>query len=164
MIQNITSRLYSDIPGERLYHYSSFNGLLGIVESRSLWASDIRYMNDSAELKHTADLIRKEVTRRIRAGHQQPDLLNQFLDWVTHRITNGHMLFATSFRSNGNLLSQCVNIPFLVPTTFREKSHSCPGFSSYCGSPAGGILPQSPLVGQALPYELVKTASAAKHP
>ncbi len=106
MIQDITSKLYSHIPEERLYHYTSFTGLIGIVESRSLWASDIRYMNDSAELKHTADLIRTEINRRIAAGHGRPDLLNQFLDWVTHRITNGHMLFAASFRSNGNLLSQ----------------------------------------------------------
>ena len=106
MIQDITSKLYADIPNERLYHYTSFTGLLGIVESGALWASDIRYMNDSAELKHTADLIRTEITRRIGAGHAKPDLLNQFLDWVTHRITNGHMLFASSFRSNGNLLSQ----------------------------------------------------------
>lgn len=106
MIQDITSKLYADFPQERLYHYTSFTGLLGIVESGALWASDIRYMNDSAELKHTADLIRTEITRRITAGHAKPDLLNQFLDWVTHRITNGHMLFASSFRSNGNLLSQ----------------------------------------------------------
>lgn len=106
MIQDITATLYADIPEERLYHYTSFNGLLGIVTSGALWASDIRYMNDSAELRHTADLIRSEVSRRIRNGHPMPDLLNQFLDWVTHRITNGHMLFAASFRSNGNLLSQ----------------------------------------------------------
>ncbi len=106
MIHDITAKLYSDTPRERLYHYTSFTGLLGIVDSRALWASDIRYMNDSAELKHTADLIRVEITRRIDAGHPRPDLLNQFLDWVTHRITNGHMLFASSFRSNGNLLSQ----------------------------------------------------------
>lgn len=106
MIKNITSRLYSDIPQEPLYHYTSFTGLLGIVASGALWASDIRYMNDSAELKHTADLIRTEINHRIAAGHSKPDLLTQFLDWVTHRITNGHMLFASSFRSNGNLLSQ----------------------------------------------------------
>jgi hypothetical protein len=106
MIQDITSRLYAETPQERLYHYTSFTGLLGIVASRALWASDIRYMNDSAELKHTADLIHTEITHRIAAGHRKPDLLNQFLDWVTHRITNGHMLFASSFRSNGNLLSQ----------------------------------------------------------
>lgn len=106
MIQDITSRLYSDIPQEPLYHYTSFTGLLGIVASSALWASDIRYMNDSAELKHTADLIRLEINYRMAIGHPKPDLLNQFLDWVTHRITNGHMLFASSFRSNGNLLSQ----------------------------------------------------------
>ncbi len=106
MIQDITSKLYSDIPQEPLYHYTSFTGLLGIVQSGALWASDIRYMNDSAELKHTADLISAEITRRIGFGHPKPDLLNQFLHWVTHRITNGHMLFASSFRSNGNLLSQ----------------------------------------------------------
>ena len=106
MIQEITSRLYSDIPKERLYHYTTFSGLLGIVGSNKIWAGDIRYMNDSAELKHTVDLIRIEITERIVAGHAKPDLLNQFLDWVTHRITNGHMLFASSFRANGNLLSQ----------------------------------------------------------
>ena len=106
MIKDITAKLYADSPKERLYHYTSFTGLLGIVGSKGLWATDIRYMNDSAELRHTADLIRSEITLRIAGGHPRPDLLNQFLDWVTHRITNGHMLFASSFRANGNLLSQ----------------------------------------------------------
>ncbi len=106
MIKAITQKLYADIPKETLYHYTTFTGLLGIVGSRALWASDIRYMNDSAELRHTADLIRKEITQRIAAGHRNPILLNQFLDWVSHRITNGHLLFGASFRSNGNLLSQ----------------------------------------------------------
>jgi len=106
MIKAITENLYSDIPKETLYHYTTFTGLVGIVDSQVLWASDIRYMNDSAELKHTADLIRTEITQRITAGHAKPNLLNQFLEWVTHRITNGNMLFAASFRSNGNLLSQ----------------------------------------------------------
>ena len=106
MIREITRKLYADTPRETLYHYTTFTGLLGIIGSRSLWASDIRYMNDSAELKHTADLIRKEITKRITAGHPNPNLLNQFLDWISHRMTNGHLLFGTSFRSNGNLLSQ----------------------------------------------------------
>jgi hypothetical protein len=106
MIKDITEKLYSDIPREPLYHYTTFNGLLGIVKSGALWASDIRYMNDSAEMRHTADLIGSEVAERIAGGHSNPKLLNQFLDWVSHRFTNGHMLFAASFRSNGNLLSQ----------------------------------------------------------
>src|ERR1700690_142446 len=106
MIKNITEKLYSDIPRETLYHYTTFNGLLGIVKSRALWASDIRYMNDSAEMRHTANLIGSEIAERLAGGHSNPKLLNQFLDWVSHRFTNGHMLFAASFRSNGNLLSQ----------------------------------------------------------
>jgi hypothetical protein len=106
VISNITEQLYAEIPEETLYHYTTFRGLLGIVGSHTLWASDVRYMNDSAELKHTADLIRTEISRRIAAGHPDPQLLNRFLDWVKHRITNGHMLFGASFRANGNLLSQ----------------------------------------------------------
>ena len=106
MIRDITEKLYSGNPEGTLYHYTTFTGLMGIVKRGVLWASDIRYMNDSAELKHTADLIRTEVSKRIADGHENPNLLNQFLDWVTHRITNGNMVFAASFRSHGNLLSQ----------------------------------------------------------
>ncbi|MBM9537075.1 DUF2971 domain-containing protein [Desulfobulbus alkaliphilus] len=105
-IEQLTRELYADIPQGTLYHYTTFTGLLGIVESRALWASDIRYMNDSAELRHTADLIRAEVRERIEAGHPDSGLLTQFVDWVRHRITNGHLLFGASFRSQGNLLSQ----------------------------------------------------------
>ncbi|CAA0087642.1 Uncharacterised protein [Zhongshania aliphaticivorans] len=106
MIRTITEALFSELPKDTLYHYTSLSGVLGIIGSRSLWASDIRYMNDSAELRHTADLVSSEVARRINEGHPRPYLLTCFLDWVRHRITNGHILFGASFRSNGNLLSQ----------------------------------------------------------
>lgn len=106
MIQEITTRLYAAAPAETLYHYTTFRGFLGIIHGQRLWASDIRYMNDSAELRHTADLVKKEVDRRLTAGHDHPALLNRFLDWTARRITNGHMLFGASFRTHGNLLSQ----------------------------------------------------------
>ena len=106
MISRITEALFSEQPQETLYHYTSLSGVLGIVGSRTLWASDIRYMNDSAELRHTADLVGREVAERINSGHSRPHLLTSFLDWVKNRITNGHILFGASFRANGNLLSQ----------------------------------------------------------
>lgn len=105
-IKSLTEKLYADIPKGLLYHYTTLKGLLGIVNSSSLWASDITYMNDSAELKHSADLISLEVQDRIAKGRGKADLLGRFVDWVLHRITNGHLLFAASFRSHGNLLSQ----------------------------------------------------------
>jgi len=105
-ITELTEKLFSEMPKGLLYHYTTLSGLLGIVHSRSLWASDIRYMNDSAELRHAADLIRLEVQERTARRPEMADLLNHFVDWVSYRITNGNMLFAASFRSQGNLLSQ----------------------------------------------------------
>lgn len=105
-IESLSRALYADIPMGTLYHYTSFSGLLGIVRRRALWASDVRYMNDSAELRHTADLIKVEIRERIDSGHTNSNLLTLFADWVAYRITNGHMLFGASFRSHGNLLSQ----------------------------------------------------------
>lgn len=106
MIDAITRSLFTTVPRETLYHYTSLAGLLGIIGSRVLRASDIRYMNDSAELRHTLDLLNKQVTRRILGGVDHPELMNAFLDWLSRRIVSGPMLFGASFRSNGNLLSQ----------------------------------------------------------
>jgi hypothetical protein len=106
MIGNLTQRLFSEQPTETLYHYTSLSGVLGIVDSGQLRASDIRFMNDSAELRHTLDLLRDQVTRRIVAGTDSPNLLNRLLQWLSHRMVSGPMLFGASFRANGNLLSQ----------------------------------------------------------
>lgn len=44
-------------PGPRvLYHYTSVVGLEGILASESLWATDVRYLNDSSELRLATEL------------------------------------------------------------------------------------------------------------
>jgi hypothetical protein len=106
MIDDIMHGLFADEPKDTLYHYTSLSGLLGIVDSAVLRASDIRYMNDSAELRHTLDLLRSHVRQRIRSGTERPALLSRFLDWLTPRVNSGPMLFGASFRASGNLLSQ----------------------------------------------------------
>ncbi|HBO14244.1 MAG TPA: DUF2971 domain-containing protein [Halieaceae bacterium] len=106
MFDVLTRQLFATPPRETLYHYTSLTGVLGIVGSAELRASDIRYMNDSTELRHTLDLLGRQVTRRILAGVDNPALLNAFLEWLSHRVVSGPMLFGASFRANGNLLSQ----------------------------------------------------------
>ena len=106
MIDDITQQLFSDKPGDTLYHYTSLSGLLGIVDTQVLRASDIRYMNDSVELRHTLDLLSSHIRGRIRVGTDHPELLTKLLDWLSSRVTGGPMLFGASFRANGNLLSQ----------------------------------------------------------
>jgi len=106
VIDDITQQLFADEAGDTLYHYTSLSGMLGIVDAQILRASDIRYMNDAVELRHTLDLLRRHTRQRIRSGTDRPDLLGQLLDWLATRVTGGPMLFGASFRANGNLLSQ----------------------------------------------------------
>lgn len=106
MITKISQQLYAQTPEDTLYHYTSLTGLMGIVESKMLRASDIRYMNDSTELKHLLVLLSDEINIRLNAGSAFAQLLNQFSQWLSHRIVDGPMLFGASFRANGNLLSQ----------------------------------------------------------
>jgi len=106
MLEAITQDIFSSRPVDTLYHYTSLGGMLGIVDSGTLRVSDIRYMNDSAELRHTLDLMVSHVTQRIVSGTDHHALLNQLLEWLSHRIADGPMLFGASFRANGNLLSQ----------------------------------------------------------
>jgi hypothetical protein len=106
MIDKIIAEVFSNTPKETLYHYTTFKGLFGIVESRELWASDVRYMNDAAEIRHTVDLLKQEVGVRIEAGSTKSTLLTAFVEWLRKKLSNGHLLFAASFRENGNLLSQ----------------------------------------------------------
>lgn len=42
-----------------LYHYTSGTGLLGIVDSDSVWATQIHYLNDSKEFQHAIDLAKE---------------------------------------------------------------------------------------------------------
>lgn len=48
-------------PPRTLHHYTSGAGLLGIVESSAIWATQIQYMNDYKEFSHAIDLARTEL-------------------------------------------------------------------------------------------------------
>ena len=104
-LQRLIDELYGQQPNGVLYHYASLGATLKIIESRSLFATDIRYFNDTAELNHAASLLNAETSRRIREGNDK-ELLIQFQNWLNHRITDGHMQFVACFTKNGNLLSQ----------------------------------------------------------
>lgn len=43
---------------EILYHYTSQEGLLGILSTKRMWATNIFYLNDSAEYTYALNLIR----------------------------------------------------------------------------------------------------------
>ena len=105
-IEQLTQRLYAEQPTEVLYHYTSLGALTKIVESGCLYASDINFFSDAAEMKHAAEILRIYISQRIEAESSNAKLLTQFREWVSERIAGGHMQFVISFTANGNLLSQ----------------------------------------------------------
>jgi hypothetical protein len=56
---------------DELYHYTGIQGLKGIVESQTLWATHYKYLNDSQEIIHFRDrlpgILRPAIKERLDA-------------------------------------------------------------------------------------------------
>jgi hypothetical protein len=46
-------RIFSTNPVEPLFHYATISGLRGIIKSKSLWATDARFLNDLSSIRLT---------------------------------------------------------------------------------------------------------------
>lgn len=57
-----------------LYHYTSQTGLLGILNTGTLWMTNILYLNDSSEFKHTLDLVKSELSEQKKQIPPCPSL------------------------------------------------------------------------------------------
>jgi hypothetical protein len=50
-----------------LYHYTSPGGLHGILRSRTIWATDVRFLNDAKEAQYAIDLVKERITAKSSA-------------------------------------------------------------------------------------------------
>jgi Protein of unknown function (DUF2971) len=58
---------------EILYHYTSQDGLIGMLNKKTIWASKIHYLNDSKEFDLALGLASDELTKRIKAATSPGD-------------------------------------------------------------------------------------------
>lgn len=88
-----------------VYHYTSLEGFVGIVQSRSLWLSDYSYLNDKRELMHGVETIRKVIAEMLpmNADARVADLLGA---WDRELAVPKHRVCVASFSSEGDSLSQ----------------------------------------------------------
>lgn len=105
-----------------LYHYTTQTGLLGIIEKTCIWATHLRYLNDTSEGKIVSRVVWDELNSRVnsdammlsfgmqpieRTGKiecEDEEIFSQGVaisSWVTSQN-----VFVTSFSGEGNLLSQ----------------------------------------------------------
>lgn len=90
---------------KNLFHYTSQTGLLGMIENKEIWATNISYLNDLKEFKHTIELIREIIANEIKKGTIDTDLLSLFEEVVKTAFPN-QTIFIASFSEEGDLLSQ----------------------------------------------------------
>lgn len=98
-------RYVVSIPPPTLYHYTSMQGLLGIVESQKLWAADTRYLNDATESVYVFDLLKTHILRRLTqtTGSAQTPYLELLQAMEKRKVWD---VFVASFSEDGDSLSQ----------------------------------------------------------
>ena len=94
-----------DIPPAVLYHYTSMEGLLGIVQSGKIRASDSRFLNDRTDSTYLFEILRTRIPQRIinTTGADRKyyeDLL------AALEKTTIFDVFVASFSEDGDSLSQ----------------------------------------------------------
>ncbi len=55
-----------------LYHYTSQKGFLGIIKSKTVWATDILFLNDTMEYKYSVDLAIEIIKERMKVPPDKP--------------------------------------------------------------------------------------------
>ena len=68
-----------------LYHYTNAQGLLGMLQSNRIWATNSRFMNDPTEIGYATRLVREVIESELSQGnarwfHEVRDWINGFLD------------------------------------------------------------------------------------
>jgi hypothetical protein len=91
-----------------LYHYTTANGLLGILRTSTLWASNLTCMNDFSELRYATNLIDKELRAALELSDCElsKHLLSNEDVSPFSAISHKYSVYACCFCKEGNSLSQ----------------------------------------------------------
>src|SRR5579871_5811987 len=81
-------------PETPLFHYTSFEGLSGILKTKQLWLTDHKYLNDPSEIEHGKKIVLEHIEKNIPSN---PELLDHFKNKIIDIIDNGYKTFITSF-------------------------------------------------------------------
>lgn len=109
-MRTVADYFSSDI-NQALYHYTGVGSLVGMSKSKSLWASNIYYLNDSKEITHACDVLSGVLEIRLAffKDTNSPlefEFLNQINAWINSFRTNRYNIFIFSLSEVPSLLSQ----------------------------------------------------------
>jgi hypothetical protein len=86
-------------PNQTLYHYTTTNGLIGILESKSIWATSHLHLNDAQEIEHAVHILDAELK-----GSSFTDTQRGMLRTMRQKVQEPRYIF--SFSEHCDRLSQ----------------------------------------------------------
>ncbi len=108
----ILNLITSPVPGI-LWHYTDFEGFKGIVNSKHIYATNLKYLNDKEELEHGYSLARQLLLDLLPEEDADPPVVRQLVIGGFERLfSQGPLssetlsIFTASFSQHGDQLSQ----------------------------------------------------------
>jgi hypothetical protein len=90
-----------DLRGEDIvWHYTNGSGFLGILQSSTIYASQVSCLNDTTETNHAADLYKKavaEVMREHATDLHAVEFLERVLEFVKEEPDSSHTRYKQVF-------------------------------------------------------------------
>lgn len=109
-LDELQAEVWSESPTKTLFHYTSFGNYLSILQSRSLWATEARYMNDAREVNYFVNLMSRPPRARLTRDsvtHARNTIISELRSYLAARILKkNHSFFVVSLSAEGDLLSQ----------------------------------------------------------
>ncbi len=123
---------------DKLFHYTTADGLIGIIKDWSLWATNAFYLNDSQEVIGGVEIARR-ILKELRASSQQKDQADR-IDWLLNDTRNvgtvrSKPAYVCCLSSERDQLSQwrayCRGGGFAIefPTVYLREALAEQGFS-----------------------------------
>jgi hypothetical protein len=93
-------------PPRELYHYTSIEGLRGIITSKQIWASAAQYLNDAKEFRLAIDIAREYLRTAAHVRRGQP--VARLLDYCHDQLERleHYLVCVFSLSEEPDLLSQ----------------------------------------------------------
>ncbi|TLX13112.1 MULTISPECIES: DUF2971 domain-containing protein [Rhizobium] len=99
----VPAQVYAQTP--LMCHYTSHFGAAGIIGSQSIWATNVKFLNDVSELTHGIQIFKREFENRAA---KETGGLKDCLNLIAERFGRwGNVyLYSCSFTENADQLSQ----------------------------------------------------------
>jgi hypothetical protein len=101
----LDAALASQPPG-LLFHYTSSDGLVGILRAKEMWASNVAVLNDTKEIGHAIDYARNAIENKKRLGSVNASDIRVLDEMHSYSPYAAKRYYVASFSEDRDLLSQ----------------------------------------------------------